>query len=116
MGARKLFEKFFGSLRSGKHTDLTKTERPTGRADFFTEDEAFEQELLKRAQVEKTEFELRLLFIALRAKLYARPLSPVPLIFAGCLCTLVLHVTGAPEWAQLGGLVLPWAMGWPRSF
>ena len=26
----------------------------------------------------------------------------------GCLCTVILHETGAPEWAQLVGMLLPW--------
>jgi len=26
----------------------------------------------------------------------------------GCLCTVILHETGAPEWAQLAGMLLPW--------
>jgi hypothetical protein len=32
------------------------------------------------------------------------------LVAGGCLCSGVLHVIGAPEWAQIWGLILPWAI------
>jgi hypothetical protein len=80
-------------------------DHPTGRADVFFGDDVFEKRL------EDVKFELRVETLgAFRAEIHAGPLSPVSLTITGCLCTLVLHVTSAPEWAQLSGLLLPWAI------
>ena len=85
-----------------------KREQPTDRADIFFSDEIFEKEL------EEVEFEVRGPLSAIRARIHAGPVSPGSLTFSGCLCLLVLYTTGAPEWAQLGGLILPWiiALSW----
>jgi hypothetical protein len=94
-----------------KTADLTKLEQPTSRADIFFDDDMFEKAL------EEVALEVRVPFAAVRAKIHAGPLSPGSLAISGCLCLLVLHVTGAPEWAQLGGMLLPWAIavGWVLS-
>ena len=86
-----------------KSVDLTALEPgdPTDHADVFFGDDVFEKRL------EDVKFEV---LGTLRAEIHAGPLSPVPLALAGCVCTLVLHVTSAPEWAQLAGLLLPWAI------
>ena len=52
-----------------------------------------------------------------RARIFAGPLSPVPLALTGFLGTVVFHLTGQPEWAQLGVVALPWviAASWVAS-
>lgn len=94
-----------------KTADLAKLEQPTNRADVFFDDDMFEKAL------EEVAIEVQVPFAAVRAKIHAGPLSPGSLAISGCLCLLVLHVTGAPEWAQLGGILLPWAIavGWVLS-
>lgn len=96
-----------------KTVDLAKLEQPTDRADVFFDDDAFEKQL-EEVQLEEATFEVRVPFAAIRARMRAGPLSPVPLAISGCVCLLVLHVTHTPEWAQLGGMLLPWtiALSW----
>lgn len=82
---------------------------PTGRADVQFGDDAFEN----RLEDLKVEFRAGNLG-TFRTEIHAGPLSPVPLVLSGCVCCLVLHLTGAPEWAQLTGVLLPWiiALSW----
>jgi hypothetical protein len=88
----------------GESREAAKLEQPTDRADLYFDDEIFEKKL------EQIELEVRVPFAAVRTKIHAGPLSPGPLAISGILCLLVLNVTGAPEWAQLAGMVLPWAI------
>lgn len=87
-----------------KAARAAKLEQPTDRADLYFDDDIFEKKL------EQIELEVRVPFAAVRTKIHASPLSPGPLAISGILCLLVLNVTGAPEWAQLAGMVLPWAI------
>lgn len=94
--------------------DLTKEEpgQPTERADVITDDETFEKRL------ESVNVEIRIPFVfEIRTGIQTTPRSPVSnaaaaflLTGAGCLCLSVLHMVGAPQWAQLAGLLLPWAV------
>jgi hypothetical protein len=95
-----------GRVQRTADTDLTVLEPgPTARADVYPGNAGFEDRL------EDVTFSLSIAKIgAFQAGIHAGPLSPVPLVLAGCVCTLVLHLTHAPEWAQLSGLVLPWAI------
>jgi hypothetical protein len=88
-----------------KHTDLTQSEGdPTSRAD---------------ADLPIEDFKIRVStprWPGIEIKTHTAPRSPlgnavaaVLLILAGGLCLVLLHWIGAPHWAQLGGLFLPWA-------
>jgi hypothetical protein len=93
-----------------KTVDLAKLERPTDRA-YFHGSDAFDERLDEIA-LEEVVGEVRVERLgAGRIRIHAGPLSPVPLAIGGCVCTVVLHMTHGPEWAQLGGMVLPWAIG-----
>ena len=92
-----------------KITDLAK-ERPGDRTDFYGSD-AFDKRL-NEVVLEEVVGEVRVERLgAGRVRIHAGPLSPVPLALGGCVCTVVLHMTHGPEWAQLGGMLLPWAIG-----
>lgn len=95
--------------RKATKVNLTKVERPTGRADVFPDDNLFEKKL-EQINIDEIEIEFSAIIARIRTKIHADPRSPAVLAISGCLCLLTLHVTGAPEWAQLGGLVLPWAI------
>lgn len=95
--------------------DLTTLEQPTGREYFYGSD-AFNEMLGNKSLEElivKGKFEK---LGTISARIHARPLSPVPLALTGFLGNLVLHVTGAPEWAQLGVILLPWAIGFSLAW
>jgi hypothetical protein len=94
-------------------TDLTKEESgfPTEHADVFTGNDKFEKRL------EDVTFEVRVPFVTIRTGIKTPTRSPVSrsaaaflLVTAGCMSTAVLHAIGAPQWAQLAGMLLPWAI------
>lgn len=87
--------------------DLTESEKPTARSNFFPGDQTFEERLLEQFDLEfQVPFGTRV-----RAKMKAGPLSPVPLVVSGCLCAVVLFAVGAPLWVRIAGIVLPWVLG-----
>ena len=98
----------------GPVMDLTKQEPdPTSdRADVYFDDDDFEKKL------EVIKVKVRVAKLAeVSTEVHTAPLSPVSiaataflLAAAGCLYGLVSHAIDAPEWAQLGGLLVPWAM------
>lgn len=93
-----------------KTVDLAKLERPTDRA-YVHGSDAFDKRL-NEVVLEEVVGEVRVEKLGEgRIRIYAGPLSPVPLAIGGCVCTVVLHLTHGPEWAQLGGMVLPWTIG-----
>ena len=91
-----------------KIVDLAR-ERPGGRAYFYGSD-TFNKRL-DEVPLDELEGELRVEKLGEgRIWIHAGPLSPGPLALVGCVCTVVLHMTHGPEWAQLGGMLLPWAI------
>lgn len=109
------------AARPDRGQDLPKEEPagPTDRADVATGDEEFENRLEKLLQkrLEDVTFEVKVPFIAIRTSIKTPARSPMSraataflLTIVGCICSVVLHVIGAPQWAQLVGLLLPWAI------
>jgi hypothetical protein len=95
-----------------RDVNLAKREQPGDRADIGSNDQRFEK-LLEGVSFKVQAGRLG----AIRAKIRSDPESLVSsaaavclLIIAGCLCSMVLHVIGAPEWAQIGGMALSWVM------
>jgi hypothetical protein len=96
-----------------KHVNLARREQPTDRG-YFYGSEAFDNSLNK-IELEESFFEIMIARLAeIRAKLRAGPTSPVALSVTGVLGNPVLYATRAPEWAQLGVIILPWsiALSW----
>lgn len=90
-----------------KHTDLTQSEgEPTSRADADLPIEDF------KIRVSTARWPAA----GIEITTHTAPQSPlgnavaVLLILAGGLCVALLHWIGVPWWAQLGGLLLPWAL------
>lgn len=91
-----------------KALDLS-AERPTGN-EYFHGSDSFD-DLLGTTQPDEIDLEGKIEKVAEgRARIFAGPLSPVPLALTGFLGNVVLHLTGQPEWAQLGVVTLPWAI------
>lgn len=106
------------STRTDRGQDLRK-EAPGERADVLTGDEEFEERLKKLLEKlhEEASFEVKVPFITVRTGIKTSARSPLSrastaflLTLAGCMCSAVLHAIGAPQWAQLAGLVLPWVI------
>ena len=92
-----------------KDLDLARREQPTDRGYFYGGDHF--EERLEQIQLEKTDVKLSIGKLAtIRAKLHMGPSSPVALTITGLVGTLVFHVTDAPEDAQLGVVLLPFAI------
>ena len=92
---------------------LAKREQPTDRGYFHGSDRFNKrlEEMQETVNLEETVIEIIFAKLAeVRARLYASSRSPAPLCITGFLGNLVLHVTRAPEWAQLGVVVLPAAI------
>jgi hypothetical protein len=126
--AARALHKVRKSARPDQGQDLPEKEpgTPTERAAVYTDDEEFEKRLEKllekrlellEKQREAVSFEVKVPFVAIRTGIKTPDRSPMSraataflLILAGCMCIAVLHAIGAPQWAQLIGLLLPWVI------
>jgi hypothetical protein len=118
----KIAARALGKVRKPAKPDRDQdlsTEEPTERADVPTGDEEFEERLKKLLEklLEDASFEVKVPFITIRTGVKTPARSPMSraataflLTIAGCMCSAVLHAIGAPQWAQLIGLLLPWAI------
>ena len=92
-----------------KHSDLTRSEGgPSPRADVNLPP-SFEDCLIQVGigpDAVTGQVKIR---TALRSRMSNAGASLL-LVAGGCLCSGVLHIIGAPEWVQILGLVLPWAV------
>ena len=102
--------------RDGAQADTVKVvsvdlsaERPTG-GEYFRGSDSFD-DLLENTQPDEINLEGKIEKVGEgKARIFAAPLSPVPLALTGFLGTVVFHLTRQPEWAQLGVVTLPWAI------
>jgi len=112
-GSKKRKQARAKSYKAKKNMNLAKREQPTERG-YFHGSEKFDKRL-EEITIEETFLEIKFAKLAaFRAKLRAGPTSPVALSVTGILGNPVLHATHAPEWAQLGVVILPWgiALSW----